>query len=54
VSDVRVVGGPVDRDEGVATPSALDFVAGLQLPFGDRRDELLALRRERVRRVPTT
>ena len=53
MSDVRVVGGPVDRDEGVLTPSALDFV-GLQLRFGDRRDELLALRRERRAEVART
>ena len=42
------------RDEEVLTPSALDFVAGLQLRFGDRRDELLALRRERRAEVART
>jgi malate synthase len=47
MSDVRVVGAPVDRGAEVLTPEALEFVAGLQRAFGARRDELLARRAER-------
>jgi malate synthase len=51
---VEVTGGPVDRSEEILTPEALAFVGELQSRFGARRDELLALRRERRAEVART
>ena len=45
--DVRVEGPAVERGEEILTPQALAFLADLQGRFGPRRDELLALRRDR-------
>ncbi len=40
-----------ERDERILTPEALDFVAGLQRTFGERREHLLARRAERQQRL---
>jgi malate synthase len=45
--DVRVTGPPVEREEEILTPAALDFVGGLQTRFGAHRDALLAARAAR-------
>jgi malate synthase len=47
MTDVRVLGDPVDRGDEILTASALEFVAGLHRAFVARRDELLARRAER-------
>jgi malate synthase len=47
MSDIRVLGGSVERGEEVLTPEALEFVAGLHRSFADTRDELLAQRATR-------
>jgi malate synthase len=45
--DVRVQGPPVDREEEILTPEALEFVADLQTRYGAHRDALLAARATR-------
>lgn len=45
--DIQLTRAPVVGGEGILTSAALDFVADLQLRFGERRDELLAARRRR-------
>src|SRR5688572_16548389 len=45
---------PVPRSEEVLTPEALAFVADLDARFHDRRDELLAARRERRAEIART
>ncbi|NJC73082.1 malate synthase A [Planosporangium thailandense] len=52
--DIRVTGEPVDRQEEVLTPAALEFVADLHARFGARRKELLARRRERRAEIART
>ncbi|GDY30626.1 malate synthase A [Gandjariella thermophila] len=47
MTDVRVLGEPVERGDEILTGSALEFVAGLHRTFAARRDELLARRAER-------
>jgi malate synthase len=47
MSGVAVHGKPVDRQDEVLTPEALDFVAGLHRSFAPRRAELLELRKRR-------
>jgi malate synthase len=47
MTDVRVLGEPVERGDEILTASALEFVAGLHRTFVSRRDELLARRAER-------
>src|SRR5918994_305398 len=47
MSGLDVSAPPVPRSEEVLTPEALDFVADLDARFHERRDELLAARRER-------
>ena len=44
---MQVLGGPVERGDEILTEEALAFVAGLHAPFGARRDELLARRKQR-------
>lgn len=39
------------RDEAILSAEALDFVAGLQRAFGERREELLTARADRQRRL---
>jgi malate synthase len=46
-STIEVTGSPVDRQDEILTPQALDFLAALQREFGGRRDELLAARKTR-------
>ena len=53
-SSVVVTGSPVDGQEAILTPEALDFVAALQREFGARRDELLAARHTRRDAVSKT
>ncbi|MQA60626.1 MAG: malate synthase A [Actinophytocola sp.] len=47
MSDVRVLGGEVERGEEILTPDALAFVGGLHQAFATRRDELLRARTTR-------
>lgn len=47
MSEVRVLGGTVERGDEVLTKEALDFVADLHDRFAARRDELLAARAAR-------
>ena len=47
MSAIEVTGGRVERGEEILTPPALAFLADLQGRFGQRRDELLARRRDR-------
>jgi malate synthase len=47
VTAVRVEGPPVEREEEIFTPAALEFVADLQTRFGAHRDALLAARAAR-------
>jgi len=49
-----VTGPPVEGQDAVLTPEALDFVAALHREFGARRDELLAARRTRRDAVSKT
>ncbi|MGH3516088.1 MAG: malate synthase A [Haloechinothrix sp.] len=54
MSDVRVIGGQVERGEEILTPEALAFVGGLHEAFAARRDELLrarTVRREEAART---
>ncbi|MEP6650320.1 MAG: malate synthase A [Lapillicoccus sp.] len=51
---VEVTGGPVDGQEEILSPEALDFLAALQREFGARRDELLAARKTRRDEVSRT
>ncbi|SEM28573.1 malate synthase A [Streptacidiphilus jiangxiensis] len=51
---VEVVGPVVDRGDEVLTPAALAFVADLHRRFGARRNELLALRKERRAEIART
>ncbi len=51
--EVRAPGNEPRQDE-ILTPEALGFVAELQRTFGGRRDELLAARAERRRRISQT
>jgi len=44
MTDVRVLGGPVDRGDEILTPEALAFIGGLHKAFAARRDELLQAR----------
>ena len=53
-SPVEVTGPPVDGQEQILTPEALDFLAALQREFGARRDELLAARKTRRDEVSRT
>jgi malate synthase len=48
---VEVLGPSCAGAETVLTPLALEFVASLARRFGDRRDELLARRAERQKRI---
>src|SRR5512139_3375330 len=50
VSGLEVRGPLRGAHEAILTGDALDFVAGLARDFGERREELLAGRRERQRR----
>src|ERR1700730_7645954 len=50
-SDLQLAGAMHAGFEEVLTPDALDFVAGLEHEFGDRRRELLVTRAERRARV---
>src|SRR5438132_13132049 len=47
---VELKGPASERAAGVLTPPALEFLAGLQREFGDRRLELLRVRDERQAR----
>ncbi|MBA0128257.1 malate synthase A [Haloechinothrix sp. YIM 98757] len=47
MSEVRVVGGPVERGDEILTPEALAFVGSLHEAFAARRDELLRARKTR-------
>jgi malate synthase len=47
MSDIRVLGGPVERGEEILTPEALEFVAELHRSFASTRDDLLARRKQR-------
>ncbi len=47
MTDVRVLGGSVERGDEILTPEALAFVGGLHKAFAARRDELLRARSER-------
>ncbi|MEU3271697.1 malate synthase A [Saccharomonospora sp. NPDC006951] len=47
MSDVRVLGGAVERGDEVLTPEALQFLGGLHDAFAATRDTLLAARAER-------
>src|SRR5438105_15487303 len=47
---VELKGQASERAAGVLTPPALEFLAGLQREFGDRRLELLRVRDERQAR----
>ncbi|RZQ64770.1 malate synthase A [Amycolatopsis suaedae] len=47
MSEVRVLGAPVDRGDEILTPEALDFLAVLHAEFAARRDELLEARKVR-------
>ncbi|WP_435176203.1 malate synthase A [Actinacidiphila sp. bgisy145] len=51
---VSAAAGPVPRSQEVLTPEALTFVAELHRRFAARRDELLALRRERRAEIART
>ena len=53
-SPVEVTGPPVDGQDTILTPEALDFVAALQREFVERRDELLAARKTRRDEVSRT
>src|SRR5687768_13783209 len=50
-AQVRVVGASVPGIEGVLTPDALHFLAGLANEFEPRRQEILAARREKAARL---
>ncbi len=52
--DLDASAPPVPRSEEVLTPEALDFVADLDARFHDRRDALLAARRERRAEIART
>lgn len=52
--DIQVLGSAVERGEEILTPEALRFVAGLHEAFADRRDELVARRRERREQAART
>jgi malate synthase len=54
VADITVAGPEVERGAEILTGPALAFLADLQQRFGDRRDELLARRRERRAEVART
>src|ERR671912_679031 len=54
MSGLDVSAPPVPRSEEVLTPEALDFVADLDARFHERRDELLAARRERRAEIART
>jgi malate synthase len=54
VPDLDVSAPSVPRSEEVLTPEALAFVADLDARFHDRRDELLAARRERRAEIART
>ncbi|MGH3451853.1 MAG: malate synthase A [Haloechinothrix sp.] len=47
MTDVRVLGGQVERGEEILTPEALAFIGGLHHAFAARRDELLQARKVR-------
>ncbi|TVT54237.1 malate synthase A [Amycolatopsis rhizosphaerae] len=47
VSEVSVLGGPVERGAEILTPEALEFLAGLHDNFAARRDALLEARGKR-------
>ncbi|WP_199430349.1 malate synthase A [Qaidamihabitans albus] len=54
MSDVRVLGDPVERGDEVLTPAALEFLGGLHDAFAATRDKLLearAHRREEAKRT---
>ncbi|MEY9873980.1 malate synthase [Streptacidiphilus sp. MAP12-33] len=51
---VEIIGPVVDRGDEVLTPAALAFVADLHRRFGARRNELLALRKERRTEIART
>jgi malate synthase len=54
MSEVQVLGSPVERGDEILTTAALEFLAGLHDAFAARRDELLAARatrREEARRT---
>ena len=53
-SPVEVTGPPVDGQDDILTPEALDFIAALQREFVARRDELLAARKTRRDEVSRT
>jgi malate synthase len=44
---ITVLGKPVDREQEILTPEALDFLTELQREFGPRRNELMARRTQR-------
>ena len=50
-SEVEVLGPVSPAQEDVLSPDALEFVAGLQRAFNERRNSLLALRRQRQDRL---
>ncbi|MFL6144403.1 MAG: malate synthase A [Labedaea sp.] len=52
--DIQVLGSAVERDDEILTSEALEFLAGLHERFADRRDELVASRRERRERAART
>ena len=54
MSAIEVTGGRVERGEEILTPQALAFLADLQGRFGPRRDDLLALRRDRRAEIAAT
>ncbi|SNR72923.1 malate synthase [Haloechinothrix alba] len=54
MSEVRVVGGPVERGDEILTPEALAFVGSLHEAFAARRDELLRARKTRRQEAART
>ncbi|MFC4080038.1 malate synthase A [Amycolatopsis samaneae] len=54
MSEVQVLGDPVERGEEILTPEALAFLAGLHDAFAARRDELLVARGKRREEARTT
>lgn len=52
--DIQVAGESIDGGDGILTPEALEFVAGLHAKFVARRDELLEARRVRREQVSRT
>ncbi|MFD9895407.1 malate synthase A [Amycolatopsis sp. NPDC059027] len=54
MSEVQVLGDPVERGDEILTPDALAFLAGLHDAFAARRDELLLARGKRREEARTT